>query len=369
MGERSTTRPAVVRSRHDPALVARVIERVPLLYAQPPDVSLDRPAHVRAASGVVWLGDSLAVVQDDANFLALVDPGTGLASAIPLPADAFGRRQFDEGRGNKADKLDLEALVAVHDGDETVLLAIGSGSAPRREHMVMVRHARHPAGTPEASRALAEPSRAYRVTGLPVPALYARLRREPAFAGSDLNIEGALHLGDQLRLFGRGNGVPRDGALPLNATCDLDWTILAAHLESREGRELPEPRNVFQYHLGSIDGVDFGFTDAAAGPESAARQMRDTIYAAAAEASPDARRDGAVAGSALGVLREVEGAVDARWAVLLDERGLAYRAKVEGVTMDRENPGHAFVVVDADAHDEPALLCRVELGGPWFAPG
>ncbi|HEX8906906.1 MAG TPA: hypothetical protein VF771_18795, partial [Longimicrobiaceae bacterium] len=81
-----------VRARHDPSLAARVVRSVPLLYAAGADPSLDRPAHVRAASSAVRIGGRLAVVQDDANFVAMVDPETGLADAITLPAGHGGAR-------------------------------------------------------------------------------------------------------------------------------------------------------------------------------------------------------------------------------------------------------------------------------------
>ena len=57
-----------------------------MLYRDGPDRSLDRPAHVRAGSGLSWIGDRLVLVQDDANFVAVVDPATGFAESITLPA-------------------------------------------------------------------------------------------------------------------------------------------------------------------------------------------------------------------------------------------------------------------------------------------
>src|SRR5262245_19337543 len=97
----------------DPGLRAVIVDRRPLLYAEGPSADEDRPPNVRAASGLAWLGDELAVVQDDANFLALIAPATGLTRAIPLERGPGGLRQFDDARGNKAHKLDLEAIVTI----------------------------------------------------------------------------------------------------------------------------------------------------------------------------------------------------------------------------------------------------------------
>src|SRR5215207_7995120 len=105
-GVSSVSVPRIV-AREDPALGARVVRRTPLRYRDGDDASLDRPAHVRAGSGLAWVdtsrGPRLAVVQDDAHFVALVDPRDGLAEAIALPPGPGGLRQFDDGRGNKDD--------------------------------------------------------------------------------------------------------------------------------------------------------------------------------------------------------------------------------------------------------------------------
>ena len=81
--------------RADPALRARIVRRLPMRYAAGADPAQDRPAHVRAGSALARVGGRLAVVQDDANFVALVDPETGLARPVALPRGAAGLRQFD----------------------------------------------------------------------------------------------------------------------------------------------------------------------------------------------------------------------------------------------------------------------------------
>src|SRR3954451_15602340 len=129
--------PPTVRARHDPSLSARIVRSVPLLYAESADASLDRPAYVRSASGIARVAGCVAVVQDDASFVAVVDAATGLARAITLPAGEGGLRQFDDLRGNKRFKLDLESCVTVDEGE--MLVAFGSGSTPARERIVLVR--------------------------------------------------------------------------------------------------------------------------------------------------------------------------------------------------------------------------------------
>ena len=128
----------IVQAVRDPALRAIVQRSAPLFYNKGADPMLDRPAHVRAGSSLSWFGDRLALIQDDANFL-LIEPHSLQVDAIPLPAGEGGLRQFDDLRGNKRFKLDLEACVTVPTPDGDLLLAFGSGSTPDREKIVMLR--------------------------------------------------------------------------------------------------------------------------------------------------------------------------------------------------------------------------------------
>lgn len=330
---------STIHARPDPSLAARVVRSVPLLYAEGADAALDRPAHVRAASGMARVGGRVAVVQDDANFIALADPETGRAAAVALPAGHGGARQFDDVRGNKRWKLDLESCVAMRDevGRE-LLVAFGSGSSPQRERIVLTRDL---GAGGDAEVAVVDAS-----------ALYALLRAEAAFAGSELNVEGAAVAREGvLRLFNRGNGAPHGDLRPVNATCDLDAAALLAFL--RDPTRLPPgPRDVTRYTLGDVDGFPLTFTDAAAYGDA-------LLYTAAAEDSPDAVQDGPVAGSAIGVIRGGE----ARFAVVVNEDGSRFARKIEGILPHA--PGRAWIVIDRDDPSVPSELSAVVLEGDW----
>ena len=328
---------------------ARVVRRVPLLYAEGADPALDRPAHVRAGSGLARLrthaGARVAVVQDDALFLAVVDPATGLAGAVALPAGPGGARQFDTTRGTKHLKLDLEACVALpalgaRDGGGT-LVALGSGSTPRRERALV------------AALAPDEPNGVRDARIVDAAPLYAALREAADFAGSELNVEGAALVGDVVRLFGRGNGAARGDARAVNATCDLDARALLAFL--LDGGPPPRPERVAQYALGAIGGVALGFTDAVALGDGR------VAFTAAAEDSPDAVEDGAVGGSAIGVI-DAGGAV--RWTPIADADGGPLADKAEGIALAADDGARLWVVTDADDPERPAELCEVELRLP-----
>ena len=296
-------------------------------YHEGEDRDLDRPAHVRAASSAAFIGGRLAIVQDDANFIALVDPHNPIVTSYALDHGEGGLRQFDDVRGNKKHKLDLEACVVV--GDQ--LIAFGSGSTPAREKILC---ARSLDTVPD-------------VRLIDARALYATLRAETAFAGSELNIEGVARIGDRLRLFNRGNGAPHGALLPVDATCDVSADALLAHLE---GGPLPTIDSIVQYDLGDIDGVRLGFTDAV---------MTDRLfYLAAAEDSPDAVRDGPVAGVAIGLLDEL------RYARVRTESG-PFDGKAEGIAFDPKDPRRGWLVVDRDDPGAAGELWEFELIGPW----
>ena len=109
------------------------------------------------------------------------------------------------------------------------------------------------------------------------------------------------------------------------------------------------------------------FTDATAGWGSDG-VTRPVFYCAAAEASPDATRDGDVMGSAIGVIEERNGDTSARWVELQDRAGTRLTLKAEGIALARGASDRLLVVVDVDAYDRPSELLEVQLEGPWPGP-
>ena len=329
-----------VRAHHDPGLRARVVRSLPLRYADGADPSLDRPAHVRSASALAWVDGALAVLQDDAHFLALADPGTGLCRAVTLPAGAGGVRQFDDLRGNKHLKLDLEACTCVPDGHGgELLVAFGSGSLPRREAILVVRE---PAG--------AEP----RVAVHEARGFYAALRAAGAFSGSELNLEGAAYHDGRIVLLNRGNGAPAAGVEGADAVCSVPWAALREHLHAPGDHPAPVPGAVVRYALGTLGHQRLTFTDAVQAGEM-------LVFTAAAEDSPNAVDDGPVAGSAVGWIA-ADGA--ARLTVLRGADGAPVPHKVEGVAPG-PLPGTLYLCTDPDDPREPSRLLEVEMSGEW----
>lgn len=211
--------------------------------------------HVRSASAIRRPGSRLIVIQDDVNALAVMDASSCIMPLL-LPPGADGRRSFDDTIGNKHLKMDLEAAVVLPDGR---VLVFGSGSARARESIVVV-----------------ESETGVRVRR--APGLYARLRKHCEIVGTELNIESVVIQGPRLGLFQRGNGARVIGGRSGSLVFDVDLAQLLRWLAGRG--PVPNVTDVLEVDLGTIDGVPFGFTDAAvrlARRHGRARHGRDRV--------------------------------------------------------------------------------------------
>ncbi|MEQ1501025.1 MAG: hypothetical protein ABMB14_02290 [Myxococcota bacterium] len=300
------------RSVRDPGLRAEIVERRALILPV---------GHVRAASALVAHRGGWVVAQDDVLAAAVI---TELdATLVLLPTEPDGMRSFDARLGTKHRKPDLEAAVVLPDGR---LVLLGSGSTAMRERVYAIRDDE--------------------VTVVTASELYAALREAlgPAIA---LNIEGAVATGDVLRLLQRGNGA---GGVNAELRIPLAW--LAERLGHLDHPRPPPPVEVRRWALGTLGGLPLSFTDGVGiGPEA-------WVYAAAAEDSPNTVDDGAVTGSAFGV---VSGG-DARWTPIVDRDGRVVPLKAEGIAPGTA-PGEWWVSTDADDPDAPAELIRLAVTG------
>lgn len=332
-----------VRAWHDPALAVRIVRRVPMRYLRGADPALDRPAHVRAASALCWLGEALCVLQDDAAFLGLVDPSSGVVEDLPLPAGPGGARTFDERRGNKAAKPDFELAFA----DGKRLCALGSGGLPARQRALCW----SPGQVPE----LRELWR-----------FFERVATVGLERGGTLNLEGCALLGDHLILANRGgDAIEREGSARTFTSDLLIWAhagAFAALLEDPSGAPLPA-LHVQPVELGELPeaGGQLRFTDLSP------RGATELWYLAAAERTESFFHDGEVVGSVLGVISAAAepGAIELRHTPIFDEAGALAQDKVEGVCADPARPGRLWAVTDPDDPDRPGELLELQLSGAW----
>jgi hypothetical protein len=286
---------------------------------------------VRAASAIRRRGSRLVILQDDVNAIAVLDPATHSTLPLLLPAGPNGARVFDDGHGNKKQKLDLEACVALPDGR---LVALGSGSWPERERLVII-------ATDSGSS----------VQVVEAGDLYAELRVHAERRAAEINIEGAVVQGARLRLLQRGNG--KHGSTPWNAILDLALDEFLGWLDGR-GRRL-EVQGILEVDLGAIEGVPLGFTDATVVADGR------IAFLACAEDSADAQSDGPVLGCRFGWLE-----ADDRLAattVVVDADGKPTGLKLEGIEVSAGGGAVFDVVADMDRPDEPGQIAELTVCG------
>ncbi|MCY1073413.1 DUF6929 family protein [Archangium lansingense] len=285
-------------------------------------------AHVSAASGLVRAGNWLHVVADDSLFLA----------SFPLVGEAPGQFQRLlpgelplEPKSRKAQKPDMEALCLVQglaSAPHGALLAVPSGSTAVRQKGALVPLA--------ADGSVSGPVREVDFTSL-----YAQLERELG----PLNVEGAAVAGVRMRLLNRGNGDQGK-----DAVVDLDAGRVLRALEADAPLEPDVVRIVRRWELGRAGTVRLSFTDAAPLPDGR------IVFTAAAEDTRDSYADGAVMGSAVGVL-----APDGT-PMFLD--GVDAKVKLEGVDARVEGGRiHLLLVADADDPTQAAPLFETVLEG------
>jgi hypothetical protein len=286
---------------------------------------ITRPLHISAASGLVCVGSTAYVVADDELHLGVFSIATPEPGRlIPL----FDGVLPDMNVERKRQKPDLEALALVPpfpDFPHGGLLALGSGSRPNRGRGALL--------CLDGRGAICGA-----VHELDMSAILGPL--SDVFV--ELNIEGAIVFGEELRLFQRGNKRQADNAIihyPLSRVLDA---MRSAHSDPIA------PIAIKRLDLGVIEGVPICFTDAAALPNG------DMVFCAVAEDTEDAYRDGPCVGAAIGIV-DTDG-------YLLSLDRLDRPHKVEGINarLDRDRLD-LQLVTDADDPAVPAVLLSASI--------
>ena len=285
---------------------------------------------VTAASGIAPLGDGWLVVQDDSTSAAWLR-GASVTPVRLLPA-VEGLDRFGAAAGTKHLKPDLEVACPAEVDGAPAVLALGSGSSPRRMCGVLVRPAD---GKPDAEAG-------------DLTALYRRVAQVLGLPPEQLNLEGGSRHGDTVRWFQRGNlaaGVP-------SASVDLPLEALVGAVLGRVPAAAVPVAGLLRYELGAVAGVGLAVTDAVALPDGR------TLLSAAAEDTPNAVDDGPVVATALAL---VDGDRVLDVAPLPTPGGRVH--KVEGLALrgvDGEEV-RLLAVVDDDAPAVPSTVLELRV--------
>jgi hypothetical protein len=336
-------KPETRTARHDPSLSAKIVRRLPLVYADGESREDDRPSFVLAASGMVTLGEHLFVVQDNANWIAVVNPDDSV-TAVPLPRGPAGARVFSKSRDNADDKVDLEACVIMQGDEGPELVAFGSGTAENRCWILRM------TGPDRATKGEGPSSRRYDAKFLDASVFYKSLVRERAFSGGSLNIEGAIALDEtRVLILQRGNAPPSEGER-VDATGEVCWPLLSRHLDDPANVPPPPVENVIRYELGDLNGVRLTFSDA----EYLGGGR--ILFSASAEDPQDG--DGKVEGSVLGI---IEPSGETRWTQVTCEDGSAFTGKIEGLSRSVHDASTIRFVIDDDDETAPSEIFEAKL--------
>jgi hypothetical protein len=153
----------------------------------------------------------------------------------------------------------------------------------------------------------------------------------------ELNIEGAVVCGNEMRLFQRGS----KGASP-NVIIRFSLPSFLAALNDKGNCKI-EPLAAQSIDLGGIDGIPFTFTDAASLPNG------EVVFTAVAEDTADSYNDGPCGGAIIGIL---DGENRVKRHLRLD-----VPLKIEGVDAYADGDRISLLLVtDADDPSIPAGL-------------
>jgi len=264
------------------------------------------------------------VVGDDELHLAVYDDLDRPGALLRLLPGHLSR----DARARKRRKPDFEALLRLPGtllAPGGTLVALGSGSGPLRGRGVTL-------PLDAQGRPNAQP------WAFDLSVLHDGLRSR---VGAAINVEGATVLGDQLLVLLRGVA-----GRQTNVSARVSIATLQSLLSG--GAIAAWAIDWQPWILGTLDGVELGFTDAAALPGGA------WVFSAVAEARDDSVADGPCAGSVIGV-------VSAAGSLVTMAR-VCGPNKVEGVDLRVTRDGiELCLVTDADDPAQPAGLWRALL--------
>jgi hypothetical protein len=143
---------------------------------------------------------------------------------------------------------------------------------------------------------------------------------------------------------------------PIDATGDFSWAELCEHLVAPDRQPPPAVGNIRTYDLGNLGHVRLTFSDAE-------QLVEERVLFSASAEDPES---GKVKGSVLGII-EADGS--ARWTHLSDEQGRPFDSKIEGLTLDADDPRKVYFVVDDDDEDTPSCILHAAVSAEMLSAG
>lgn len=257
---------------------------------------------IGSSSGLVYHGNSLFIISDNAGFLYEYTIATAHLKQHALIGNSSENIL-------KKNKPDFEAIALK--GDELYIFGSGSTEKRNRQFIFNIK-------TLEASEENLKD-------------LYERIKSKALISDDDLNIEGALFNDEDLYLFQRGNGAnSKNGIAVINGNNDSQIQFVPIRLPK-------------------IKHIETTFTDAIL--------VEDTIYfLAAAEDTVSTYEDGEVLGSIIG-------SIDIKTFKINYTHAISNQHKFEGLTLyeESENKIEFLLCEDNDTETLASIIYKLTL--------
>jgi len=281
----------------------------------------ERNLPIAAASALLKVGSHLLVLSDDERQMAIFEVGIDEPGTLIKITEGATPSSPDQRADHKPDFECMAHLEAFGRFQHGAILALGSGSAPDRNHATLLKLTSD--GRPDSDFEIVD-----------LGPLYDHLRADI----DDLNIEGSAVVGDVFRLMQRGNGP--EGR---NARVDLDAGAVRSALDKGDLLHPDAVLSIEFYDLGQLKGIPLCFSDASPLPDGR------MVFIASAET------EDSYVGSSIGLM-----APDGRAEF---NEPVDHNMKLEGLVAEMVEDGrvHLLMVSDADDPNQASPLMETYL--------
>ncbi|WP_244554755.1 DUF6929 family protein [Pontibacter indicus] len=280
-----------------------------------------------SASGLEMLGDNYYVVGDDSPFLYGLDKNFQIVSREAI----FDTTGFENGRIDKAEKVDLEGITLLQHQGKPYLLMMGSGSAPARRKAYLYNICgddicREGAGK-EGARTI------------DLDNLYTQIEEQVGLEEGSLNIEGVAAGHGKLYLLQRAIATGQ------NVLVSYRLADFIPYLLGEANTNLPQPELSY-FRLPVLKNLQAGFSGAYVYDDK-------LFFTASLEDTNDAYNDGEVLGSYIGYIPfswvGKQDTLQIPATVISQADGNPYTGKAESlVVQKREGKGRYRMIVVSD---------------------
>ncbi|HYD21008.1 MAG TPA: hypothetical protein VEB40_05990 [Flavipsychrobacter sp.] len=279
---------------------------------------------IPAGSGLLLEKDSLYIISDNSPSLFKLNLKSNTYREITI--NGMDKSQYEL---PKRTKPDFESSLRLKIKDRNYLLAFGSGSAPRREVLLML-----------------EIGKEHVQKRIPLNRLYAELRKRHGLSDEALNIEGAAGCHGRIYLLLRKK----------NMVVSMEEKDFIDYLEAPLEKSVPASSEQI-ITLPRHGGVFAGFSGAT---EIRYKGKEAILFCASLEHTPNAIDDGPVSGSYVGLLTEQHGKLDlGEINFVRDQRGNILNDKIESLVVSEGDSGSYKAILVADNDNGRSKLLEV----------